>query len=437
MTILVICVAGIIVLMLFRVPVAFAFGAGGLVMVLLYDLDVGWIMPSTFALFTSFPLLAIPLFVFLGLLMEYSGAVRRLVDFVNALVGRVRGGIGAVTVVANGMFGAISGSAAAALVTFSTIMFPRLKEEGYHEGFAVALIASSAMLSLFIPPSMDMIMFGFVAQISISACFLATVGPGLLLMILFSIINFIVVRKFNLRTYPKQSFAQTARDARHHGKRAFFILLIPVVILGGIYGGIFTPTEAAAAGVAATLIVTGLIYRSLTRQGLSTAMMRSVALTGMIMAILFFMFVTARVMLWQNLIQAMIAFFVTVSENLMVQLLMMNALLILLGMIIDDNSAAILSGILLLPVMVKLGVNPYHFAGIVMSNLGLGLVTPPVAPMLYAAAGVTGVPLKRFFKYSLYFMIFANLPVIFLATYIPEVCTFLPNLVFGTGLGKF
>ena len=437
MTILVIVVAGIIVVMLFRVPVAFAFGAGGLVMVLLYDLDVGWIMPSTFALFTSFPLLAVPLFVFLGLLMEYSGAVRRLVDFVNALVGRMRGGIGAVTVVANGMFGAISGSAAAALVTFSTIMFPRLKEEGYHEGFAVALIASSAMLSLFIPPSMDMIMFGFVAQISISACFLATVGPGILLMILFSIVNFIVVRKFNLRAYPKQSFAQTARDARHHGRRAFFILLIPVVILGGIYGGIFTPTEAAAAGVAATLIITGLIYRSLTRQGLNTAMIRSVALTGMIMAILFFMFVTARVMLWQNLIQAMIAFFVTVSENLMVQLLMMNALLIILGMIIDDNSAAILSGILLLPVMVKLGVNPYHFAGIVMSNLGLGLVTPPVAPMLYAAAGVTGVPLKRFFKYSLYFMIFANLPVIFLATYIPEVCTFLPNLVFGTGLGKF
>lgn len=437
MTILVSVVAGIIVLMLFRVPVAFAFGAGGLVMVLLYDMDLGWIMPSTFALFTSFPLLAIPLFVFLGLLMEYSGAVGRLVDFVNVLIGRVRGGIGAVTVVANGMFGAISGSAAAALVTFSTIMFPRLKEEGYHEGFAVALIASSAMLSLFIPPSMDMIMFGFVAQISISACFLATVGPGLLLMILFSIINFIVVRKFNLRTYPKQSFAQTARDARHHGRRAFFILLIPVVILGGIYGGIFTPTEAAAAGVAATLIITGLIYRSLTRQGLNTAMLRSVALTGMIMAILFFMFVTARVMLWQNLIQAMIAFFVTVSENLMVQLLMMNALLIILGMIIDDNSASILSGILLLPVMVKLGVNPYHFAGIVMSNLGLGLVTPPVAPMLYAAAGVTGVPLKRFFKYSIYFMIFANVPVIFLATYIPEVCTFLPNLVFGTGLGKF
>ena len=437
MTILVIVVAGIIVVMLFRVPVAFAFGAGGLVMVLLYDLDVGWIMPSTFALFTSFPLLAVPLFVFLGLLMEHSGAVRRLVDFVNALVGRMKGGIGAVTVVANGMFGAISGSAAAALVTFSTIMFPRLKEEGYHEGFAVALIASSAMLSLFIPPSMDMIMFGFVSQISISACFLATVGPGFLLMILFSIINFIVVRKFNLRAYPKQSFARTARDAGHYGRRAFFILLIPVVILGGIYGGIFTPTEAAAAGVAATLIVTGLIYRSLTRQGLNTAMIRSVALTGMIMAILFFMFVTARVMLWQNLIQAMIAFFVTVSENLMIQLLMMNALLIILGMIIDDNSAAILSGILLLPVMVKLGINPYHFAGIVMSNLGLGLVTPPVAPILYAASGVTGVPLKRFFKYSLYFMIFANLPVIFLATYIPEVCTFLPNLVFGTGLGKF
>jgi len=425
--------------MLFRVPVAFAFGAGGLAMIFLYQMDMGWIMPSTFAMFTSFPLLAVPLFICLGLLMEYSGAVTRLIDFVNALVGRVRGGLGAVVVVSNGMFGAISGSAGAALVTFATIMFPRLKEEGYNEGFSVSLIASSAMLSLFIPPSMDMIMFGFVARISIAACFLATVGPGLLLIILFTIINFVMIRKFPLKTRPKQSFAKTAREARHYAKRAFFIFLLPVIILGGIYGGIFTPTEAAVVGVAFTLLITTLIYRSLNLQGLGQAMLRAATLTGMIMAILFFMFVVGRIMLWQNIIQAMITFFSTVSENLMIQLLMVNILLIFIGMLIDDNSACILSGILLLPVMVKLGVNPYHFAGIgiVMSNLGLGLVTPPVAPMLYAASGVTGVPLKRFFKYSLYFMIFANVPVIALATYVPEICTFLPNLAFGTGLGRW
>ena len=437
MTILAIVVAGIIVLMLLRVPVAFAFGAGGLAMIFLYGLDTGWIMPSTFALFTSFPLLAVPLFVSLGLLMEYSGAVGRLIDFVNALVGRLKGGLGAVVVVSNGMFGAISGSAGAALVTFATIMFPRLKEEGYDEGFSVSLIASSAMLSLFIPPSMDMIMFGFVARISIAACFLATIGPGLLLIILFSAINFVMIRKFPLKTRPKRSFSQTTRELGHYGKRAFFIFLLPVIILGGIYGGIFTPTEAAVVGVAATLVITTLIYRSLTLSGLSKAVLRTATLTGMIMAVLFFMFVVGRILLWENIVQAMIAFFSAVSKNLMIQLLMVNILLIIIGMLIDDNSACILSGILLLPVMVKLGVNPYHFAGIVMSNLGLGLVTPPVAPMLYAASGVTGVPLKRFFRYSIYFMIFANIPVIFLATYIPEICTFLPNLAFGTGLGRW
>ena len=437
MTILVIVVVGIIVLLLLRIPVAFAFGAGGLAMIFLYGLDTGWIMPSTFALFTSFPLLAIPLFICLGLLMEYSGAVTRLIDLVNAMVGRIKGGLGAVTVVSNGMFGAISGSAGAALVTFATIMFPRLKEEGYDEGFSVALIASSAMLSLFIPPSMDMIMFGFVARISIAASFLATVGPGILLIILFSVINFVMVRKFSLKTRPKLGFAETAREVGHYGKRAFFILLLPVIILGGIYGGIFTPTEAAVVGVTATIIITTLIYKSLTLQRFGGAMLQTATLTGMIMAILFFMFVIARILLWQDIIQAMIAFFTAVSGNLMVQLLMVNILLIIIGMLIDDNSAVILSAILLLPVMVKLGVNPYHFAGIVMSNLGLGLVTPPVAPMLYVASGVTGVPLKRFFKYSLYFMIFANLPVIFLATYVPEICTFLPNLAFGTGLGRW
>jgi TRAP-type C4-dicarboxylate transport system permease large subunit len=149
------------------------------------------------------------------------------------------------------------------------------------------------------------------------------------------------------------------------------------------------------------------------------------------------MFVVGRVLLWQNIVQSMIIFFSTVSKSIAVQLLMLNILLLIIGMLIDDNSACILAGILLVPVMSKLGVNPYHLAGIVMANLGLGLLTPPVAPLLYAAAGVTGVPLKVYFRYSIYFMLFANVPVIILTTYVPQVATYLPNLVFGTGLGMW
>jgi tripartite ATP-independent transporter DctM subunit len=345
--------------------------------------------------------------------------------------------LGYVIIFGNGIFGAISGSAGAALVTFGTIAFPRMRQQGYTEGYSVALIASSAMLSLFIPPSMDMIMFGFMARLNIAACFLATVGPGILLMILYSVISFFMTRNMPLVELPKRPFKETMRDIWLQGRRAFFVVIvIPLIILGGIYGGVFTPTEAAGAAVVVAIVIATLVHRSLTMKDTGKAMLEAAYLTGMIMAVLFFMFVFGRLLLWQNIVQSMIIFFSTVSKSIAVQLLMLNILLFIVGMLMDDNSACILSGILLVPVMSQLGVNPYHLAGIVMANLGLGLLTPPVAPLLYAASGVTGVPLKRYFRYSIYFMILANLPVIFLATYIPEICTFLPNLAFGTGLGR-
>ena len=438
MTILALVVLGIVILLVLRVPVAFAFGIGGAAMMLFYDLGTDWVMISTISLFTSWPLLAIPLYVFLGLLMETSGLVTRIIDFANVLFGRVKGGMGYVIIFGNGIFGAISGSAGAALVTFGTIVFPRMKQQGYSEGYSVALIASSAMLSLFIPPSMDMIMFGFMARLNIAACFLATVGPGVLLMILYSVINFFMTRNMPLVELPKRTPKEAVKEIANQGRRAFFVVIvIPLIILGGIYGGIFTPTEAAAVSVVVAIIVATLVHRSLTMKGLGKAMLESAYLTGMIMALLFFMFVVGRVLLWQNIVQSMIIFFSTVSKSIAVQLLMLNILLLIIGMIIDDNSACILAGILLVPVMSQLGVNPYHLAGIVMANLGLGLLTPPVAPLLYAAAGVTGVPLKVYFRYSIYFMLFANVPVIILTTYIPQVATYLPNLVFGTGLGTW
>jgi len=437
-TILLLVVLGLFILMILRVPVAFAFGMAGMAMMLFYNLGTDWVMIQSVSLVTSFPLLAIPLYIFLGQLMETSGLVARIIDFSDVLIGRVKGGLGYAVVLGNGIFGAISGSAGAALVTFGTIVFPRMKSQGYREGYSVALIASSAMLSLFIPPSMDMIMFGFMARINIAACFLATVGPGILLMILYSIINFFITRNMPLVELPKLSFQGTMKGVWLQGRRAFFVVIvIPLIILGGIYGGIFTPTEAAAASVVVAIAVATLVHRSLTMKGLGKAMLESAYLTGMIICVLFFLFVFGRALLWENIIQGMIAFFTTVSKSIVVQLLTLNILLVIVGMIIDDNSACILAGILLVPVMKQLGVNEYHLAGIVMANLGLGLLTPPVAPLLYAAAGVTGVPLKVYFRYSIYFMIFANVPVIILTTYIPEIATYLPNLVFKTGLGRW
>lgn len=434
---LVLVIMGVVALLVIKVPIGFAFGAGSLIMIWIYHMKLGWVIPSTFDLLTSFPLVAIPLFIFMGLLMQYSGLATRLIDFVNVIVGRVKGGLGLVVVWGCGAFGAISGSAASALATFGTLMFPRMVEEGYDRGYSVAIIVSSAMLALFIPPSMDMIMFGFAGGISIAGCFLATVGPGVVIIILNSIINTIMTRRFHIRAFPKMGFAGRVRELGHYGKRASLVLVMPIIVLGGIYGGIFTPTEAAAVGSVYALLTSLVVYRSLSRTELSKAMLHSSSLIGMIVGILFFLFVISRITVWQNIVQQLIAFLVSVSGNLAIQLLMIDVFLILMGMIIDDNSGSILSGILLLPVATQLGVNPYHCAGIVMCGLGLGLLTPPVATALYEAGAIMNTPLEDYFWYVVPFMLFSLLPALFLTTYIPEIATFLPNLVLGTGLGRW
>lgn len=423
--------------MLIKVPIGFAFGAGALVMILLYQMPFGWIMPSTFGLLLSFPLLAIPLFLFLGLIMQYSGLAARLIDFVNGIVGRVRGGLGLVVVWGCGAFGAISGSMTSANVTFGVVVFPRMVEEGYRRGYCVAIIVSSAMLALFIPPSMDMIMFGFVGELNISACFLATIGPGFVIMTLSSIINTIMTRKFPIRALPKVGFVGAAREVGHYAKRAFFVFLLPVIVLGGIYGGIFTPTEAAAAGCVAALIISFAIYRSMTLTQLGGSMLHSMRIVGLIVGILFFLVVVSRILIWQNLIEELLALLIAISESLVIQLLMLDVFLILMGMLTDDNSGSILSGILLLPVAIQLGINPYHFAGIVMCSLGLGLLTPPVASPLYTAGAIMDTPLQDYIKYVIPFILFSLLPALFITTFVPEISTFLPNLMFGTGLGRW
>jgi len=434
LAIILIVFAGVVLAMLVRVPVAFAFGLGSIVMVLWLDMDTRWIIPLTYSVLLSFPLLAIPLFVFLGIVMEISGTGRRLIDFVNVIVGRVKGGLGVVTVVSCGLFGAISGSAASAIYTIGTLMLPRMKEEGYPLGYATGLVACSAMLALFIPPSMDMIIFGFIGRISIAACFLAAAGPGILLIIFYSIINVIMCRKFALQALPKTSPAGLTKEFLKAGKRGLLVLLMPVIILGGIYGGVFTPTEAAAVAAAVAILV-GFIYRSLTLRKFVQATLTTATITGAIMTVGFFMLTVSRVLVWEDIATSLVKLLSSVSPTVVVQLLMVDVLLIFIGMVMDDTSATILSGILLLPVANQLGVNPYHMAGLVMANLGLGLITPPVAPLLYMAGQAAGnIPLSQFIKYTVPFMIFGNLPVILITTLVPKVSTYLPNLVLGTGL---
>ena len=422
----------VVVLLLAEVPVGFSFGIGGLLFVLISGRDVSYLLPHAFWLAGGFALLALPLFIMAGALMGASGISDRLIQFVNALVGRLRGGLGAVTVITCALFCAISGSGASAIAAIGSIMIPKMVDAGYPRGHATALVGCSSVLALLIPPSIPMIIFALTAGLFVAACFLSTIIPGVLITIAYCVLNYVFLRKVpTLVVAPKIDFSAKARVVAVSTGRAFFALLLPVIILGGIYSGMFTPTEAAAVAFVYTLPVGFLIYRGLSFNTLAETLVRGVISTGAIMMVLFFLFIMSRAMVLEQVPGALADFLLGISENKFVVLAMINILLLLIGMLVDDVSGGILAAIILMPVVNEIGVHPIHFAAIVGTNLGLGNITPPCAPLLYMAGAVGDLPLNKYIGPTMKFILFGHLPMVFIVTYLPDLALFLPRLLMG------
>lgn len=420
----------VVLLLLIEVPVGFAFGVGALVYGTLLGTDISFHAGFGYSQVSAFSLLAIPLFILSGTLMGASGISERLLDFVNSFVGRTKGGLGAVTVLTCAMFGAISGSASAAIAAIGKIMVPRMIKEGYPPGHATALVAVSSVLALMIPPSIPMIVFAIAIRESVAKCFLATMGPGVMLALIYCGLNFWFLRKNDTVTVdaaltPRETIAEVGRT----GRRASLAIIMPVIVLGGIYSGIATPTEAGAVALVYTLIVGILIYRTLPFDNLFNSTVEAARLTGAILMVLFFLFVMSRGMVLAKVPTQFADLLLSISENKIVILLLINLLLLIMGMIIDDVSGGVLAAIILLPVTQKIGLDPIHFAAIVGTNLGLGNISPPCAPLLYMAGGVTKQPLSTYVGPTMKFLLLGHLPMVFLVTFIPSIALFLPGLL--------
>ncbi len=430
MTFFFVAIAIVILLLLIEVPVGFAFGVGALAYGLLSGTDISFHSGFGYSQVSAFSLLAIPLFILSGTLMGASGISERLLDFVNSFVGRTKGGLGAVTVITCALFGAISGSASAAIAAIGKIMVPRMIKEGYPAGHATALVAVSSVLALMIPPSIPMIVFAIAIRESVAKAFLATMGPGILLAIVYCALNFWFLRKNTTITVaPKVSRSETIREIAYSGKRASLAIIMPVIILGGIYSGVATPTEAGAVALVYTLIVGILIYRTLPFNNLYDSTVEAARLTGAIIMVLFFLFVMSRGMVLAKVPTQFADLLLSVSDNKIVILLMINLLLLIMGMIIDDVSGSVLAAIILLPVTQKIGLDPIHFAAIVGTNLGLGNISPPCAPLLYMAGGVTRQPLSTYVGPTMKFLLLGHLPMVFVVTFFPPLALFLPGLL--------
>ncbi|WP_299908543.1 TRAP transporter large permease [uncultured Paracoccus sp.] len=422
-------IAALIIFMLLGVPVVFSFAA--MVVILTYAYDVSWSMPMITGYWTvnSVILLALPLFVMTGYLMQTGGIAKRLVDFVEALVGKSKTGMGTSMVVSCGIFGAISGTASAAVASIGPIMIRPMERHGYSRGYTSALLAVSSLLGLLIPPSITMILYAVVTRQSVAACFLATIGPGIVLMILLSILNRFHVARHLGGNEEKMPWGERLAGIGTTGWRAIPALVLPVIILGGIYGGFFTPTEAAAVAVVYAIPVGLFVYRELNPRMIFDAVVQAAATTGVIMIILVFSFVASRIFTVERVPQQLTDFLLGSFESPIVILLMVNVFLILLGMIMDDVSVIAIVSPLMVPVMAEIGVDPIHFAAIIGTSVVIGANSPPMAPILFMACRVGDVGMSQVIKPAFYFMGFAALPVMLLTTYYSPLALFLPRLL--------
>lgn len=422
----------LILLMITGVPVGLAFIAASVFMIFIGHYDPQFLLPYSFSLMNSMILLALPLFIILGGVAGTGGVTQRLLDFIDVPLSRVRGGLGAAAIFVQGIFGAISGAAAAAIGCIGPIMIPRLANEGYDRPYAASLVAASSCLSLLIPPSGTMIIFAWLSGASVLACFLAGVGPGVLLMTLFIIFNWVMVAKMHSRkdVIPWNT-KQVAKKMAWGMRRASLTLVLPILVLGSIYGGVATPTEAAAVAIAYALILS-FIYREMTIRSLFSSMLSQGSLIGVIMIMLFCAVTLGRMFAMER-IPAMVAnSILSLSTNRYVILLFVNVFLIFMGMIMAESTCAMPIIIpLLTPLFTQIGISAEHFATILAINLCMGLITPPMAPMLYTGARIGQVNVAKMLWPSLLIVIFVFLPTVMVTTYFSPLSEWLPVTLLG------
>ncbi|WP_147820210.1 TRAP transporter large permease [Salidesulfovibrio onnuriiensis] len=420
----------LVVTLFIGVPIPFAFFGSAAYLIFAGGYDPGFLLPYGFAKMNSIVLLTIPLFIMAGGVMDKGGIGDRLVDVVDTIAGRVRGGLGIVTVVTCAIFGAVSGSSSATVSCIGSIMMPKLKKAGYPVGHVAALLANAGVLGILIPPSMLMILYAWMGNQSVLACFLAAFVPGLIVTVLLSVVNLVLLRNNkDIEVRPSEDLVTTAKLFGVKSAKASPALMMPVIILGGIYGGIMTPTEAAAVAVLYAIPVAMFFYRGLKLKNLMQTLIESATTTGVIMAMMFAVMILSRLYIMENLPEQIMGVLTSISDNKMVIMLMINVFLVIMGMLMDDVSGILLGTPILLPLVTQLGVDPIHFAAIMGVNLGMGNVTPPTAPLLYLSGRISGAQVNQMLKPTMYLIIFAWLPTLLLTTYVPEISLGLVNLL--------
>ncbi|WP_078410328.1 TRAP transporter large permease [Priestia abyssalis] len=411
--------------LLLGVPIAIALGVSALFTIYYFTtLPLNIITQKAFTSLDSFPLMAIPFFMLAGILMGKGGVSKRLLNLATALVGWMMGGLAMVTVVSCMFFAAISGSGPATVAAIGSFMIPAMKAKNYGEGFAGAVSAAAGSIGVIIPPSIPFVLYGVVAGVSVGSMFLAGIIPGLLIGFLLMVVSFFIAKKNNYTAATTERFR--FKDVAKATYDAKWALLIPVIILGGIYGGVFSPTEAAVVAVVYATVIGVFVYKELTWKDIYNSLVEAVLINASTMIIIGLSISFAYIMTLEQIPASIAEFITSLSDNKFVILLVINILLLVVGMFIDTISALVVLAPILLPIVTAVGVDPVHFGVILVANLAIGFITPPLGVNLFVASSVSKIPLERIIVGIIPFllvMIFSLLVI----TYVPELSTWLPG----------
>lgn len=407
-------------------PIGIALGvATAVTMTLTTNLNVISIAQSCYAGLDSFPLMAIPFFILAGNLMKYGGISQRLLDFSGSVVGSIRGGLGMVTILSSMFFAAISGSAPATVTAIGSITIPEMKNKGYDLGYAAALAASAGTIGVIIPPSIPFVIYGVMSGASIGGLFMAGIIPGVLIGIGLMLVNYIAARRYG---YGGETETFSLKKAIISFKDATFALLCPVIILGGIYGGVFTPTEAAVVGTVYALIVGAFIYKELKWKDVYNAFKDTVLINGSTTFMVGLSLAFASYLTMAQVPASIAAGFLSISNNPIVIFLLINLLLLCIGCFIDNISSCVILTPILLPIVVSMGMDPIQFGIVMTVNLAIGFVTPPYGANLFFASAIGHVSIERITQKIVPFILVMVVILLFL-TFVPSLSMWLPNLL--------
>ncbi len=419
-----IVVLTLLFLIFISTPIALTLAiAGGLGLYILSPDLLVTLPQKMFLGLNSFALLSIPLFIFAGSLMANGGIARRMVDVFNIFVGQFRGGLGMVTIISTMFFSGVSGSSSANTAAIGSVTLPEMKRNGYPVDFSTVLALSAGATSTLIPPSIDLIIMGVVANISIGGLFAAGFLPGALNAFALCTLCYYFAKKLNIPTAPKMTFQKKVQVF----KDGILAVIMPLIILGGILSGVFTPTEASAIAVVYGFIVSFFIYKEIKLKDIPRILLHTCKLSGQVLICLSATGVLSFVLAYDQIPQKIADFIIMYTDNWFVFVLFVNILFLFLGMIMDALPAIII----LLPILVRagvsLGMEPIHIAILIESNVAIGMITPPVGMCLFVGCSLSNIPIESVIKQLLPFLVWLVITLLIIS-YFPNITLFVPRL---------